>query len=120
MASLSTRLAPTVPTRFPGGIDLIATRMEAFRTGYVGECIYPHIVSGDSLTQVPVGDELVDWLAEGGQTIDVRNLWASRVSPVSTYSLSSMSLTVIGDRNCGAVLHQTRYPLHRTPQSLPQ
>ena len=25
------------------------------------------------------GDIMVDWLAEGGQTIDMRTLWASRV-----------------------------------------
>ena len=33
-ASLGARLAPTVPTRLPGGIDLITTCLEAFRTGY--------------------------------------------------------------------------------------
>ena len=36
-ASLGARLAPIVPRRFPGGIDLIATLMETFRTGYIGE-----------------------------------------------------------------------------------
>ena len=47
-ASLGARLAPTIPVRLPGGIDLIATWMKAFRTGYVGEYIYPHIVPRDS------------------------------------------------------------------------
>ena len=36
-ASLGARLAPVIPRRLPGGIDLIATWMEAFRTGYIGE-----------------------------------------------------------------------------------
>ena len=36
-ASLGARLAPTVPKRLPGGIDLIVTWMEVFRTGYIGE-----------------------------------------------------------------------------------
>ena len=36
-ASLGARLAPMIPRRLPGGIDLIATLMETFRTGYIGE-----------------------------------------------------------------------------------
>ena len=36
-ASPGERLAPTVPTGLPGGIDLIAVLMEAVRTGYIGE-----------------------------------------------------------------------------------
>ena len=47
--SLGARLVPTVPTRFPGGIDLITTWVEAFRTGYIGEYTYPHIVPRNSL-----------------------------------------------------------------------
>ena len=35
--SLGARLAPMIPRRLPGGIDLIATLMETFRTGYIGE-----------------------------------------------------------------------------------
>jgi len=35
-AFLGARLAPTVPMRLPGGIDLIITWMEAIRTGYIG------------------------------------------------------------------------------------
>ena len=42
-ASLGARLAPTVPMGLPGGIDLIATRMKEFRTGYIGE--YAYIIS---------------------------------------------------------------------------
>ena len=29
-----------------------------------------------------LGDALVDWLAESGQTVDMRTLWTSRVSSV--------------------------------------
>ena len=36
-ASLGARLVPTVPTRLPGGIDLITTWMKAFHTGYIGK-----------------------------------------------------------------------------------
>jgi len=35
--SLGARLVPTVPTRWPGGIDLIATIINVFKTGYIGE-----------------------------------------------------------------------------------
>ncbi|KAF9647903.1 cytochrome P450 [Thelephora ganbajun] len=59
-ASLGARLAPTVPMRLPGGVDLIATWAKAFNTGYIG-------------------DALVDWLAGGGQTVDLRTLWTSRI-----------------------------------------
>ena len=41
-ASLGARLAPTVPMRLPGGIDLITAWMEAFRTGYIGEKSTPN------------------------------------------------------------------------------
>jgi len=78
-ASLGARLAPTVPTRLPGGVDLLAAWMEAFRTGYVGGYIYSRPVSRESRTFAD--DPLAGWLAEGGQTIDVRTLWTSRVSP---------------------------------------
>lgn len=43
-ASLGARLAPTVPMRLPGGIDLLAAWMEGFRTGYVGGHTYPRSV----------------------------------------------------------------------------
>jgi len=35
--SLGARLVPTVPTRWPGGIDLLATIIKVFKTGYIGE-----------------------------------------------------------------------------------
>jgi len=35
--SLGARLVPTVPTRWPGGIDLIATIINVFKMGYIGE-----------------------------------------------------------------------------------
>jgi len=35
--SLGARLVPTVPTRWPGGIDLLATIISVFKTGYIGE-----------------------------------------------------------------------------------
>ena len=47
-ASLGARLAPTVPMRLPGGIDLIAARLEAFRTGYIGKYACPQLVPEDS------------------------------------------------------------------------
>ena len=35
--SLGARLVPTVPTRWPGGVDLLATIINVFKTGYIGE-----------------------------------------------------------------------------------
>ena len=35
--SLGARLVPTVPTRWPGGIDLLANIIKVFKTGYIGE-----------------------------------------------------------------------------------
>ena len=35
--SLGARLVPTVPTRWPGGIDLLATIIKVFKAGYIGE-----------------------------------------------------------------------------------
>ena len=67
--------------------------MEAFRTGYVGGYICPHLVSGDNI--ILVGDALVDWLAEGGQTVDLRTMWTSRVSP----SLCIYSVFEVTQRN---------------------
>ena len=78
-ASLGARLAPTVPMRLPGGIDLLAAWMEGFRTGYVGGHTYPRSVPRE--IDFFAGDPLADWLAEGGQTIDICTLWTSRVSP---------------------------------------
>jgi len=61
-ASLGARLAPTVPMRLPGGVDLIATWMKAFRTGYVGVHIYPHLVPRDLLKFLQVMDSLIGLL----------------------------------------------------------
>jgi len=36
--SLGGRLVPTVPTKWPGGIDLIVAMIRVFKTGYLGEC----------------------------------------------------------------------------------
>lgn len=81
-ASLGARLAPTVPTRLPAGVDLVTAWMEVFRTGYIGRCIYPHLALRNPIYFL-AGDVVVDWLAEGGQTVDMRTLWASRVSSCS-------------------------------------
>ena len=35
--SLGARLAPKVPYKWPGGIDLMAALIETFKTGYIGE-----------------------------------------------------------------------------------
>lgn len=58
--SLGARLAPKVPSKWPAGIDLIAALIDTFKYGYPG-------------------DRLVDWLADGGQTIDFRTLWTSHI-----------------------------------------
>ena len=34
--SLGGRLVPTVPTKWPAGVDLIVTMMNVFKTGYIG------------------------------------------------------------------------------------
>ena len=47
-ASLGARLAPAIPARLPGRIDLIVAWMKVFRTGYIGEHIHPHLVPRDS------------------------------------------------------------------------
>ena len=77
--SLGARLAPRVPSKWPGGLDLVVAAVNVSRVGYVGEpgdCAY--IVRGPD--EVMLGDAVGKWLAEGGQTIDVCTLWTSRVS----------------------------------------
>ena len=77
--SLGARLAPKVPSKWLGGLDLVTAVAKVFREGYIGEPGgYVHIVRGSD--EVILGDALSDWLAEGGQTIDVCTLWTSRVS----------------------------------------
>ena len=43
-ASLGARLAPVIPRKLPGGIDLITVWMKAFRTDYIGVYAYSHLV----------------------------------------------------------------------------
>ena len=50
------------------------------------------------------GDIMVDWLAEGGQTVDMRTLWSSRVCLLTTAGLTT--LIAIADRDDGAPVHQ--------------
>jgi len=90
-ASLGARLVPTVPMRLPGGIDLVATLRKAFRTGYIG--VHIHLHRAQRLTRILAGDGFVDWLAEGGQTVDMRTLWTTRVSLYScTHYLKDRSV----------------------------
>jgi len=50
------------------------------------------------------GDIMVDWLAEGGQTVDMRTLWQSHVRLLATAGLTT--LISIVDRDDGAAVHQ--------------
>jgi len=100
--SLGARLAPKVPSKWPAGIDLIAALMNVFKTGYLGE--------SDNLVHLVweshgamLGDTMADWLAEGGQTIDMHILWSARVSPPTTTRLTT--LIAIVDRDDGAAVH---------------
>ena len=53
--------------------------------------------------EVMLGDTMVDWLAEGGQTVDMRALGESRVGlPIAA---RLMTLIVIADRDDGATVH---------------
>jgi len=81
--SLGARLPHKVSSRWPGGIDLIAEMMNVFKTGYLGESDS----LGPSCVKVSViqGDTMVDWLAEGGQTIDMHTLWTTRVSLLTSH-----------------------------------
>lgn len=80
--SLGARLAPMVPHRWPGGIDLIVALIDVFKIGYIGKsdglglpgCVFAWGSDGATL-----GDVMCDWLAEEGQTIDMRTLWKSHV-----------------------------------------
>jgi len=51
-----------------------------------------------------LGDTLVDWLAEGGQTMEMRTLGTSRVGLPITARL--MSLIAIVDHDDGATVYQ--------------
>ena len=82
--SLGARLAPKAPSKWPGGLDLIIAAANVSRIGYIGESGgYVHIVRGSD--EVILGDAVGDWLAKGGQTIDVRTLWTSRVSLLTSH-----------------------------------
>ena len=76
--SLGGRLVPTVPAKWPGGIDLIVDTINVFKTGYIGE-LGAYIHDGVP-TNLPSGDEMVDWFAAmGAQTVDMRILCVPRV-----------------------------------------
>ena len=81
--SLGARLAPKVPYRWPGGIDLIVAMVDVFRTGYQGESHDWVSLAQWSHGEI-LGDIMVDWLAEGGQTVDMRTLWESCVGLLTT------------------------------------
>ena len=51
-----------------------------------------------------LGDTMIDWLAEGGQTVDMRALWKSCVGLLTTAGL--MILITIVDPDNGAAVHQ--------------
>jgi len=76
--SLGGRLVPVVPTKWPGGIDLVVDMINVFKSGYLGKFwVYDHDCA---LNEILPGDEIVDWLADsGGQTVDIRTLWSSHV-----------------------------------------
>jgi len=100
--SLGARLAPKVPSKWPAGVDLVAALDNVFKTGYLGEPDdLVHLVRESHGAML--GDTMVDWLAEGGQTIDMRMLWASRVSPLTTTRLTT--LIAIVDHDGGAAVH---------------
>ena len=76
--ALGGRLVPTVPTKWLGGVDLIAAMIRVFKTGYIGE-LSP-TPAGVWANLAPPGDGITDWLADsGGQTVDIRTLWSSHV-----------------------------------------
>jgi len=81
--SLGARLAPKVPYRWPGGIDLIVAMVDVFKTGYQGES-HDWVSLARWSHEVILGDIMVDWLAEGGQTVDMRALWESCVGLLTT------------------------------------
>lgn len=86
--SLGGRLVPTVPTKLPGGIDLVDAMINVFKTGYLGK--FRARIYGGAPTKMSPGDGLVDWLADsGGQTVDIRTLWSSHVRYYSLLTLPS-------------------------------
>ena len=100
--SLGARLAPQVPYRWPAGIDLIVAMFDEFKTGYLGESnttMYPARNPHEAI----LGDVMAGWLAEGGQTINLRTLWTSRVSLLITVRL--MILIACVDVDYGTALH---------------
>ena len=100
--SLGARLAPKVPSKWPAGIDLITALDNVFKTGYLGKSDDLAYRVWGSHGTMP-GDTMVDWLAEGGQTVDMRSLWASRVSLLTTARLTTL-ITIV-DRDDGATVH---------------
>lgn len=101
--SLGARLAPKVPHKWPAGIDLIPRSINTFRFGYLGEPYNFRSSSPESLTGNTTGDDLVEWMAERGRTIDFRNLGESHVRVLTTANL--MKLILVVDRDNGAAVH---------------
>jgi len=100
--SLGARLAPKVPSKWPAGVDLIAALNNVYKAGHLGESDdLVHLVRESH--EEMLGDTMADWLAEGGQTIDVYTLWASRVSLLTITRLTA--LIAIVDRDDGAAVH---------------
>jgi len=101
--SLGAKLAPRVPSKWPAGIDLIVASVDVFKTGHLGES-YALVYLARWSHEAMLGDTMVDWLAEGGQTVDMCTLWTSRVSLLTTTRL--MSLIAIVDHDDGATVYQ--------------
>ena len=104
--SLGARLAPKIPSKWPAGTDLIATLIDVFKTGYLGKS-HDWVSLARWSHEVILGDTMVDWLAEGGQTMDMRALGESRVGLLITAKL--ITLISIVDRDNGAAVYQGNF-----------
>jgi len=102
-ASLGARLAPKVPYKWPAGIDLIVAMVDVFKTGYLGEWACGWVSLARWSHEAIPGDIMVDWLAEGGQTVDMRALWESCVGLLTT--TRSTVLIAIVDRDDRTAVH---------------
>lgn len=97
-ASLGARLIPTIPARLPEGIDLIATWMEAFRTGYIGGQVYPYLIPRGLLELSQAMRSSIGWLRVARRSICA--LYARPVyAPAPMYSSSSKWLNTVSDRD---------------------
>ena len=84
-------------------MDLIVTMANVFEFGYLGWPTVPSLLASGSYNTV-LGDVLVDWLAKGGQTIDMRTLSVSHVRFLII--TDSTKLTLNADHNDGTTVHQ--------------